>query len=113
MHRLIVLAGFLWLVPKSIIDRFPILNIHPALLPKYGGKGMYGMKVHQAVVENREKRSGISIHQVNQNYDEGALIFQTDCAVLPDDSPGDVAEKVHLLEYKYYPVVIEQFLLEK
>ena len=110
---LIVLAGFLWLVPKSIIDRFPILNIHPALLPKYGGKGMYGMSVHQAVVENQEKRSGISIHQVNQNYDEGALIFQADCAVLPDDSPGDVAEKVHVLEYKYYPVVIEQFLLEK
>jgi phosphoribosylglycinamide formyltransferase 1 len=110
---LIVLAGFLWLVPKNIIDRYSILNIHPALLPKYGGKGMYGMRVHQAVVENREKRSGISIHQVNQNYDEGALIFQADCAVLPDDSPADVAEKVHLLEYKYYPVVIEQFLLEK
>ncbi len=110
---LIVLAGFLWLVPKNLIDRYSILNIHPALLPKYGGKGMYGMRVHQAVVENREKRSGISIHQVNQNYDEGALIFQAECDVLPDDSPANVAEKVHALEYKYYPVVIEQFLLEK
>ncbi|MBN1551000.1 phosphoribosylglycinamide formyltransferase [bacterium] len=111
--NLIVLAGFLWLVPESLILHFPILNIHPALLPKYGGKGMYGMKVHQAVIDNREVKTGISIHLVNQNYDEGAIIFQADCAVSPDDTPESVARKVHELEYKYFPVVIEQFLLGK
>ena len=110
---LIVLAGFLWLVPENLIETFSILNIHPALLPKYGGKGMYGMKVHQAVVENKEKESGISIHFVNRNYDEGELLFQARCPVLPDDTAAMVAQKVHELEYKYYPAVIEQFLLGK
>ncbi len=110
---LIVLAGFLWLVPDNLIDNFQIINIHPALLPKYGGKGMYGMKVHQAVVENQDTESGISIHFVNRRYDEGELIFQAKCPVLPSDSPEDVAEKVHELEYQYFPVVIEQLLQEK
>lgn len=106
----IALAGFLWLVPENIVEGFPVINIHPALLPKYGGKGMYGMKVHQAVVENKERETGISIHFVNQKYDEGELIFQTKCPVLPNDSPEEVARKVHELEYKFYPAVIEQLL---
>jgi phosphoribosylglycinamide formyltransferase 1 len=110
--NLIVLAGFLWLVPEALIDKFPIINIHPALLPKYGGKGMYGMKVHQAVIENRDIETGISIHMVNKNYDEGELIFQAKCKVFPDDTPGDVARKVHELEYKYFPAVIEKFVNE-
>jgi phosphoribosylglycinamide formyltransferase 1 len=109
---LIVLAGFLWLVPGTLINSFPILNIHPALLPKYGGKGMYGMKVHQAVVENGETKSGISIHLVNEKYDDGALIFQAECTINPGDTPEVVAKKVHELEYKYYPMVIEQYLVE-
>jgi phosphoribosylglycinamide formyltransferase 1 len=111
--HLIVLAGFLWLVPENLILHFPILNIHPALLPKYGGKGMYGMKVHQTVVDNRDKKTGISIHLVNRNYDEGEVIFQAECPVSPDDTPETVAQKVHALEYKYFPVVIEKYLLEK
>jgi len=110
---LIVLAGFLWLIPENLIQNFPILNIHPALLPQYGGKGMYGMKVHQAVVDNREKKSGITIHLVNQKYDEGEIIFQAECPVLTADTPELVAGKVHELEYKYYPMVIEQYLLGK
>jgi phosphoribosylglycinamide formyltransferase-1 len=110
---LIVLAGFLWLVPDNLIDNFPIINIHPALLPKYGGKGMYGMKVHQAVVQNQDTETGISIHFVNQKYDEGELIFQAKCPVLPSESPEDVAKKVHGLEYQYFPVVIEQLLQGK
>jgi phosphoribosylglycinamide formyltransferase-1 len=107
---LIVLAGFLWLIPVNLIQNFRIINIHPALLPKYGGKGMYGMKVHQAVVENKETESGISIHFVNEKYDEGKIIFQAKCPVLPTDSPDEVAEKVHRLEYKYFPEVIEKVL---
>jgi phosphoribosylglycinamide formyltransferase 1 len=110
---LVVLAGFLWLVPGYLIDAFPIVNIHPALLPKYGGKGMYGLRVHRAVVDNQESESGISIHFVNRNYDEGELIFQAKCPVSPEDAPEDVAKKVHKLEYKYYPTVIEQLLLGK
>jgi phosphoribosylglycinamide formyltransferase 1 len=109
---LIVLAGFLWLVPENLILNFPILNIHPALLPKYGGKGMYGMKVHQAVVDNGEKKTGISIHLVNRNYDEGQVVFQAECVVDPDDTPDVVAQKVHELEYTYFPVVIQQYLQE-
>ncbi len=109
---LIVLAGFLWLIPNSLVKSFPILNIHPALLPKYGGKGMYGMKVHQAVVENGEEKSGISIHQVNEKYDEGALVFQAECSIDPGDTPEIVAQKVHELEYRYYPMIIEKFLAE-
>jgi len=105
---LIVLAGFLWLIPKNLIENFTIINIHPALLPKYGGKGMYGMNVHNAVVKNREKKSGISIHYVNEKYDDGELIFQANCDLLPTDKAEDVAQKVHQLEYKHYPVVIEE-----
>jgi phosphoribosylglycinamide formyltransferase-1 len=110
--NLIVLAGFLWLIPANLIQNFRIINIHPALLPKYGGKGMYGMNVHQAVVENKETESGISIHFVNEKYDEGEIIFQAICPVLPSDSPDSVAEKVHQLEYKYFPVVIEKVLTD-
>lgn len=115
-HRkidLIVLAGFLWLVPENLVEGFPIINIHPALLPKYGGKGMFGMKVHQAVVENKDAETGISIHIVNRNYDEGEIIFQARCKVLPEDSAEEIAKKVHELEYEFFPSVIEKFLLEK
>ncbi|MDP2069824.1 MAG: phosphoribosylglycinamide formyltransferase [Lutibacter sp.] len=110
----VILAGFLWKIPKKIIEAFPnkIINIHPALLPKYGGKGMYGMHVHNAVVENREKQTGITIHYVNENYDEGAIIFQKSFDVLESDSPEDVAEKIHKLEYEYFPKVIEKAILE-
>jgi phosphoribosylglycinamide formyltransferase-1 len=107
---LVVLAGFLWLVPLNLVQNFRIINIHPALLPDYGGKGMYGMKVHEAVVANHETESGISIHFVNEKYDEGELIFQAKCPVLPTDLPEDVAEKVHALEYKYFPEVIKKVL---
>jgi phosphoribosylglycinamide formyltransferase-1 len=107
---LIVLAGFLWLIPDSLIQNFKIINIHPALLPKYGGKGMYGMNVHKAVVENKETESGISIHFVNEKYDEGELIFQAKCSVLENDTPEMVAEKIHELEYKYFPQVIDRVL---
>lgn len=112
---LVVLAGFLWLVPENLVKAFPnkIINIHPALLPKYGGKGMYGDKVHQAVVSNKETVSGITIHFVNERYDEGAIIFQGECPVTPDDMPEDVAQKVHALEYKHFPEVIEQLLLKE
>jgi phosphoribosylglycinamide formyltransferase 1 len=105
---LIVLAGFLWLVPKKMVDAFPrrIINIHPALLPKYGGKGMYGDKVHEAIVENREAESGITIHYVNDKYDDGDIIFQAKCKIDETDKPADVAQKVHLLEYEYFPKVI-------
>jgi phosphoribosylglycinamide formyltransferase 1 len=109
--NLIVLAGFLWLIPINLIQNFKIINIHPALLPKYGGKGMYGIKVHQAVVDNKDNESGISIHFVNEKYDDGEIIFQTKCTVLPSDTPEDVAIKVHELEYKYFPEVIEKVLL--
>ncbi len=109
----IVLAGFLWLIPVNIIEAFSnkIVNIHPALLPKYGGKGMYGNKVHEAVVANREKQSGITIHLVNEKYDDGSIIFQQTCEVLPTDSANDVANKVHALEYKHYPETIEKLIL--
>jgi len=106
----IVLAGFLLKIPPCLVEAFPrrIINIHPALLPKYGGKGMYGRFVHEAVVANREKESGITIHFVNEHYDEGAIIFQTKCSVSPTDTPDDVARKIHELEYEYFPKVIEQ-----
>lgn len=106
--NLIVLAGFLWLIPQKLIREFTIINIHPALLPKYGGKGMYGMHVHKTVVANRDRESGISVHYVNEKFDEGELIFQARCPVCPEDSPEDVAQKVHKLEYKHFPEVIEQ-----
>jgi len=110
----IILAGFLWKIPESIINAFPnrIINIHPALLPKYGGKGMYGMNVHKAVVENKEKESGITIHFVNENYDEGAIIFQEKFNILPSDLVEDVAQKIHKLEYEYFPKIIEKVILE-
>jgi len=105
---LLVLAGFLLKIPENLLTAFPnrIINIHPALLPKYGGKGMYGLYVHEAVVAAGEKESGITIHYVNENYDEGKIIFQAKCPVFPDDSPEDVATKVHTLEYEHFPRVI-------
>lgn len=111
--NLIVLAGFLWLIPSNLIEKFTIVNIHPALLPKYGGKGMYGMNVHNAVVENGDRESGITIHYVNRNYDEGTMIFQARCEVLPTDSPDEVARKVHQLEYEFFPKVIADILQDK
>jgi len=112
---LIVLAGFLWLVPKDLLDNFPgcIINIHPALLPGYGGKGMYGMKVHEAVIHSGDKESGITIHFVNEKYDEGAIIFQAKCRIDAGDTPDLLAVKVHQLEYKHFPVVIEKLLKSK
>lgn len=109
---LIVLAGFLWKIPEAITNAFPnkIINIHPALLPKYGGKGMYGMHVHNAVKEAKETETGISIHYVNAHYDEGAIIQQVKTVVNPKDSPEDIASKVHLLEYEFFPKVIDELL---
>jgi len=111
---LIVLAGFLWKFPEHILKEFPnkVINIHPALLPKYGGKGMYGMHVHEAVVTNRETQTGITVHYVNENYDEGAIIFQTACEVTAEDSAEDVAAKIHNLEMEYFPKVVEKILNE-
>jgi len=108
----IVLAGFLWLIPEYLIKAYSnkIINIHPALLPKYGGKGMYGMHVHKAVVENKETESGITIHYVNKDYDKGDIIFQAKCPVLKSDKPEDVAKKVHELEYAHFPEVIKNIL---
>jgi phosphoribosylglycinamide formyltransferase-1 len=108
----VVLAGFLWLLPLNLLRKYPnsIVNIHPALLPKYGGKGMYGMNVHNAVVENKEKESGITIHMINEKYDEGKIVFQAKCDISPDDTPEDVAEKIHKLEYEFFPKTIEQLL---
>ena len=112
---LIVLAGFLLKFPDELISAYPdkVINIHPALLPKYGGKGMYGMHVHRAVVENKEKETGISIHYVNEHYDEGAIIFQKSVTVLGTDTAEVVAEKIHELEQKYFPSVIEDILKSK
>lgn len=112
---LIVLAGFLWKFPDFILNEFPnkVINIHPALLPNYGGKGMYGMHVHNAVVQNKETETGITIHYVNENYDEGAIIFQAKCSVLPSDSAEDVAGKIHLLEMQHFPKVVEKILKEQ
>ncbi len=100
--------------PKHILKEFPnkVINIHPALLPKYGGKGMYGMNVHNAVVENNEIETGITIHYVNEHYDEGAIIFQSKCAVLKTDSAQDVADKIHKLEMEYFPKIVEDLLNE-
>lgn len=110
----IVLAGFMLLLPKEIIQNYAdrIINIHPALLPSYGGKGMYGMNVHQAVIDAGERYSGISIHYVNEKYDEGRIIFQAACPVDESDTPESLAEKIHQLEYKHYPAVIEQIIQE-
>ena len=110
---LIVLAGFLLKIPQNLIKAFPnkIINIHPALLPKYGGKGMYGDKVHQSVIEAKEKESGITIHYVNENYDEGEIIFQAKCTIEPNDNAADLAVKIHALEYEHFPKVIADVLL--
>ena len=110
---LIVLAGFLLKLPKSIVESYPntIINIHPALLPKYGGNGMYGMNVHKSIVENREKETGITIHYVNENYDEGNIIFQKKVTLLITDTAEVVAEKIHELEQRYFPEVIEKLLI--
>ncbi|MDR3093933.1 MAG: phosphoribosylglycinamide formyltransferase [Bacteroidales bacterium] len=111
---LIVLAGFLWKVPEKIIQAFPrkIINIHPALLPKYGGKGMYGEHVHRAVIESGDVESGITVHYVNENYDEGDIIIQAKCAIQPDDTPATLAQKIHNLEYGYFPVAVEQLIID-
>jgi phosphoribosylglycinamide formyltransferase 1 len=108
----IILAGFLWLIPINIINQFPakIINIHPALLPKYGGKGMYGMNVHKAVKENNEAETGITIHYVNEKYDDGAIIFQAKCEIESFDTPESIAQKIHTLEHKHFPEVIESVI---
>lgn len=109
----LVLAGFLWKVPPALVHAFPrhIINIHPALLPKYGGKGMYGHHVHQAVLEAGDTESGITIHYVDELYDHGATIFQARCSVLPGDTPDTLAQRIHQLEHQHYPVVLEQLVL--
>ena len=109
----IVLAGFLWLVPVDLVNEFPnrIINIHPALLPLYGGKGMYGMNVHQQVVANGEMETGITIHLVNEEYDKGKLLFQKRFEIEPNDTAESVAQKIHHLEYKYFPSVVEKYIL--
>ena len=106
----VILAGFLWLVPQSMLEAYPdrIINIHPALLPNYGGKGMYGHHVHEAVVANHEKESGITIHIVDQHYDRGTTLFQARCTVDPDETPDSLAAKIHLLEKEYFPRVIDE-----
>ena len=108
----IVLAGFLWLIPEYFVKSFPdkIVNIHPALLPKYGGKGMYGSRVHEAVIEHKEKQSGISIHFVNEKYDEGEIILQARCKVEKNETPDSLAQKIHHLEYAFFPITIKTLL---
>jgi len=110
----IVLAGFLWLVPDNILGQYKdrIINIHPALLPAYGGKGMYGEFVHRAVIEKREKVSGISIHYVNESYDKGSIIFQSKCKIEASDTPKTLEKKIHALEYEHYPRVIEEIVVK-
>ena len=109
---LIVLAGFLLKFPESIISQYPnkIINIHPALLPKYGGKGMYGRHVHNAVFENKEKETGITIHYVNENYDKGAFIFQKSVTIEDCKTAEEIAEKIHKLEMEHFPIIIQQLL---
>ncbi len=112
---LIVLAGFLWKIPQAYLAAFPnkIINIHPALLPKYGGKGMYGRHVFDAIVANKESETGITIHYVNEHYDEGAIIFQATTSVLPNDTAADVAEKTHALEHAYFAPQIHKLLQQQ
>ncbi len=113
-HRVdfIVLAGFLWLIPQPVLEAYPgrIVNIHPALLPAYGGKGMYGRRVHEAVIKNGDKKSGVTVHLVNEEYDAGNILFQEECDVLPGDTPDTLAERVHQLEYEHYPRVVEEWI---
>jgi phosphoribosylglycinamide formyltransferase-1 len=103
------------LIPDYLIKAFPnkIINIHPALLPKYGGEGMYGQHVHKAVIENEEKESGITIHLVNEEYDKGEILFQAKCEVTENDSPDSLAEKIHTLEQTHFPKVIEEYILKQ
>jgi phosphoribosylglycinamide formyltransferase-1 len=110
----IILAGFLWLIPENILESYEgkIVNIHPALLPAYGGKGMYGEKVHSAVLANHDSESGITIHYVNQSYDKGNIVFQARCRVEPGDTPDTLASRVHALEYEYYPKIIEELIIK-
>ncbi|MEM1001190.1 MAG: phosphoribosylglycinamide formyltransferase [Bacteroidota bacterium] len=112
---LIILAGFLWKVPETLVANFPnkIINIHPALLPKYGGKGMYGARVHEAVINNKEQESGITIHYVNENYDEGAIIFQASCQLNSNDTVEILSSKIHELEMEHFPRVINSLLETK
>jgi phosphoribosylglycinamide formyltransferase-1 len=108
---LIVLAGFLWMFPQRLLLQFPhVVNVHPALLPKFGGKGMYGMKVHEAVVEAKEFESGITIHWVNEHYDEGGIIFQATCEVVSSDTPDTLANKIHALEHAHFAPTIAKLL---
>lgn len=109
---LIVLAGFLWKIPVELIRQFPqkIINLHPALLPEFGGKGMYGMHVHEAVLAAGKEKSGITIHYVDEIYDNGRIIFQAETEVLETDTAGNLAERIHQLEYKYFPRVIEEIV---
>ena len=111
----IVLAGFLWFIPQILTDTYKdrIINIHPSLLPKYGGRGMFGIHVHEAVIANGEKESGITIHLVNEIFDSGKTLFQATCPVLPNDKPEDLAARVHALEYKYFPQIVEQYICKK
>ena len=108
----VVLAGFLARVPDNILHAYPnkMINIHPSLLPKFGGKGMYGDRVHEAVIASGEKESGITIHYTNEHYDEGGIICQQKCPVLPGDTPEELAQRIHRLEYEYYPKVIEELV---
>lgn len=108
----IVLAGFLWKIPQPLMEAYPrkIINIHPALLPKYGGKGMYGHYVHESVLNAGDVETGITIHYVDEHYDHGDIIFQTACPILPDDTPDSIAQRVHMLEHMHYPVVIEKLI---
>ncbi len=108
----IVLAGFLWLLPEDLISEYnnKIINIHPALLPNYGGKGMFGMHVHKAVIANKEKESGISIHFVNSKYDDGDIIFQSKCLIEKNETPDSLAQKIHQLEYNFFPKIINDVI---
>lgn len=116
LHKidLVVLAGFLWMIPKYLIEAYPnqIINIHPALLPKFGGKGMYGENVHKAVIDAGEIESGITIHYVDEHYDNGDIIFQATCEVRPEDTPSTLAQRIHALEHEHFPKVIEKIIKE-
>lgn len=108
----LVLAGFLWMIPDYLLMTFPrrIINIHPALLPDFGGKGMYGMRVHEAVIRDGLKKSGITIHLIDEEYDHGKILFQAECPVFPDDTPEDLASRIHVLEHRFYPETIKNYL---
>lgn len=107
---LLILAGFMWLVPHTLVENYTIINIHPALLPSYGGKGMYGNFVHEAVIKNAEKESGITIHYVNNEYDKGSIIVQEKCTITSTDTPESLANKIHSLEHKHYPKTISKIV---